>query len=935
MFKNILKTITLMVGVAFATVANAGLLDLKIGEAQIFDVQYYWSSSTNDANCGWGNEASCDTLNVSGLIAPYGSAGSYNFQHPTLTSGQYYGFINSPTVAGTYGMAVFNSNGTQAYVIHNTGDLYKLSGEGIFFVGGGFFGTVITPSTGYAYGSSATLNVGTGTPSSSDITSYTPPSTTVLAAGQSAPAPAPAYPVTNMDFATNDLTGWTAGGGTGTQSSTAYGEIGVGVSVVSGMTSYQANGSTHSWTVNPPTGAKMVSIQANNMQTAGTNDYNTMVTQFGLSTQSKNEITAALSATGNGLPTNAAWIYQDITLTNGQTFHVAWQYISTDYEPFNDGSITVLVNRTGTVIANVNGEQKEYALLGFTNQGTGNYATGSYGATGWQTAEYTSNEAGTYRFGFGSFNLSDTALSPILFVTKEVGTTYDFQTAFGPIAPNPGSSAPNNNTGPTVVSTGPGTPIVTSSTVNGAAVVTSITNTSQTSSTDINGDPVVTTYFTVTTTTTTPQTTTTTTTPVTVTTYSNGTTTTTNGTPTTTTTTTNLVTSTTTDPVVQSVATTVQVPTTSTSSGTATTTSSVVTWPSTSVDTITYSSTQSGNTVSVNKNVVTVVDTPTTTTTVVTTPITTTTTVTPTTTSVDGSGNSIGVTYGTPTSTDSTVNQVVSTDVYADNYSASSTDTVKTADVGGAQNSVNYQNQNLFIVDPSFTPNGPWVTPSYSAGTVSGGNIGNNGYAFGWQTQANGNTVGVAGYYGSTGSSGYNNSSSGSTTLSATSYAIIDTDNGKIKAALGVANTDHTNTVSIPEFGMSNQQKLHQTNVYADLTYYAPVEIGGITPFAGVTVNNSDVADKGSSGSSLLAQSPETGNKTTTTPYVGGEYKVNDNVVIQAKVSQSPVYGTVVSGKAQVKQKITEDTSMFLSVGLDHGANYDNGTIMAGFTFNF
>lgn len=922
-----------MVGVTFATFANAGLLDLKIGEAQIFDVQYYWSSSTNDANCGWGNEASCDTLNVSGLIAPYGSAGSYNFQHPTLTSGQYYGFINSPTVAGTYGMAVFNSDGTQAYVIHNTGDLYKLSGEGIFFVGGGFFGTVITPSTGYAYGSSATLNVGTGTPSSSDITSYTPPSTTVLAAGQSAPAPAPAYPVTNMDFATNDLTGWTAGGGTGTQSSTAYDEIGVGVSVVSGMTSYQANGSTHSWTVNPPAGAKMVSIQANNMQTVGTNDYNTMVTQFGLSTQSKNEITAALSATGNGLPTNAAWIYQDITLTNGQTFHVAWQYISTDYEPFNDGSITVLVNRTGTVIANVNGEQKEYALLGFTNQGTGNYATGSYGATGWQTAEYTSNEAGTYRFGFGSFNLSDTALSPILFVTKEVGTTFDFATPFGPIAPNPGSSAPNNSSGGgavTVVSTTTGTPNVTGNntttatlqpvtninysdnttgTEAGDTVTTTISSGTVTKTTDINGNPVITVTYNVTAS---YGSGTTIVTPITTVILNDGSNTTTSGTPVVTNAAQAAITSTVNGNV-----------TTATTTGTSIISASTVNWPTTAVDTVAYSSTNSGGIVTVDKATTTVVDQPFTTTTTYTTPTTTVTTITPT------SGTL------TATSNSSTVDGVVQDVVNGDTYTSSTAHEYVTANINGAQNSVNYQNQNLFIVDPSFTPNGPWVTPSYSAGTVSGGNIGNNGYAFGWQTQANGNTVGVAGYYGSTGSSGYNNSSSGSTTLSATSYAIIDTDNGKIKAALGVANTDHTNTVSIPEFGMSNQQKLHQTNVYADLTYYAPVDIGGITPFAGVTVNNSDVADKGSSGSSLLAQSPETGNKTTTTPYVGGEYKVNDNVVIQAKVSQSPVYGTVVSGKAQVKQKITEDTSMFLSVGLDHGSNYDNGTIMAGFTFNF
>lgn len=946
MFKNILKTIVAMVGITFASVANAGLLDLKVGEAQIFDVQYYWSSSTNDSSCGYGNEGSCDTLNVSGLIAPYQSTGpGGSFQHPNLTSGQYYGFINSTTVPGTYGMAVFNANGTQAYVIHDTGDLYKLSGDGIFYVGGGFFGTVITPSTGYAYGSSATLNVGTGTPDATTIASYTPPSTTVLAAGQTATQSSGGgstptiYNITdngaNADFATGSLGPWTAGGGTGTQSSTAYSDTGVGVAIVQEMTSYTAGGSPYQWTVRPPTGTYMASIQPNGLETAGVNSFDDMATDLGISTASKNEIIAAMVANGNGQPTNAAWIRQDITLTNGQTFHIAWQYISTDYVPFNDGSVTTLVNKTGTIIATVNGEAKEYALLGFTNPGTGNYSVGSYGATGWQLAQYTANEAGTYRLGFGAFNLSDTALSPILFVTKEVGTTLNFNTSFGPIAPNAGSSAPNNSSSPTVVSTAPGTPIVSSSSVNGTPVVTTVTNTNLVNSTDGNGNPVVTTYFTVTTTTTTPQTTTTTTTPVTVTTYSDGSTTTTNGTPVTTTTTTNNVATSTTDPAIQSVATTVDVPTTSTSSGTATTTSSVITWPSTSLDTITYTGTTSGNTVSVNKNVVTVVNTPTTTTTTVTTPITTTTTVTPTTTSVDANGNFIGTTTGTPTSTDSTIDQVVSTDVYADNYSASSTNTVKTANVTGAQDSVNYANQNLFMVDPAFTPNGSWVTPSYSAGSNGSGNIGNSGYAFGFQTQANGNTFGVAGYYGSTNTSGYNNSSSGSTTLAATTYAVIETGNGQVKIAGGVSNTDHTSVTSIPEFELSNAQKLHQNNVYADVAYYLPMDVGGWTPFVGVTVNNSNVEDKGSSGTALLAQTPDTGSKTTATPYAGAQYKVNDNVALQAKVSESPIYGTVVSGKATVKQKITDNTSMFISAGVDVGSNYNNGTIMAGFTFNF
>lgn len=687
MFKKLMIAIAMMAGIAASSHANASILDLKIGAAQIFDVQYSWAHSNApnnpDYSC-YNDPSSCDVLNVSGLQAPYESTPN-NFTHPALTAGQYYGFINSPTVPGTYGMVVFNANGTQAYVIHNTGDLYKLSGSGIFYVGGGFFGTVITPSAGYSYNSTVSLNVGLGTPTSSTETSYAPPSTTVLTAGQTASNNTPPSP--------------------------------------------------------PPS--------------------------------------------------------------------------------------------------------------------------------------------------------------------------------------------------PTVVSTTQGTPIVTTSTVNGNPTTTSITNTSHVTSIDSNGHQVVTTYYTVTTTTTTPTTTTTTTTPVTVTTYSDNTTTTTNGTPVTTTTTNNVVTSSTTQPMLQSIATTVNVPTTSTSSGTATTTQSVVTWPSTSQTTITYTSSKSNNNVSVNKNTTIITDTPTTTTTTVTTPITTTTTVTPTTTTVDANNNVIGVTYGTPTSTNSTVNQVVSTNLYADNYTTASSNTVKTANIAGGKDMIDYQNNNLFLIDPFFQQNGSWVTPSYSIGKTINGNIGSSGFAFGYQGEGEGNVWGIAGYYGSTSLSGYNNSTGSTTTGSATAYAVIDTGNGKIKIAGGLSNSDNTTTVSIPDFALANQQKLNQKNVYADIAYYSPFEMLGFTPFVGTIINDSIVTDNGNSGSSLLNQSPTTGTTTLATPYVGVQRKIDDDIAVQGKVSQSPTYGTVVSGKVIAKKKITDNTSLFISAGYDKGNHYDNATVLIGLTIDF
>jgi hypothetical protein len=268
---------------------------------------------------------------------------------------------------------------------------------------------------------------------------------------------------------------------------------------------------------------------------------------------------AQTTGNGQGNPTTAAWASKTVTLTGGQNFSLAWQYISTDYVPFNDGSIATLVKvGSPNVNAVLNNYTSQYALLGFTNPGTGDYSTGSYGATGWQTATYTVTESGDYLLGFGVFNLDDNALSPVLYVDEVIGTTLQNGQTFGAVAPNPGTLAPTTPaepvtpptpTAPTIVSSAAGTPIVSTSTSTGptttdvavtagvTAIVTTITDTrtgqSKTLSVNRNTTAVATTPVTTTVTSTTPVTTTTTTTPTTVNTYSDGTTQTVNGTPTT------------------------------------------------------------------------------------------------------------------------------------------------------------------------------------------------------------------------------------------------------------------------------------------------------------------------------------------------------------------------------------------------------------------
>ena len=343
----------------------------------------------------------------------------------------------------------------------------------------------------------------------------------------------------NIGFEDGNTTGWSGNG---------IGAVG----------SQTLQAGPNQWTINPY-GNYMGKLSISS------GSFSQMTTALNLTSASASGIQSTLTTqaqtTGNGggNPTTAAWASKTVTLAAGQNFSLAWQYVSTDYVPFNDGSIVTLVKiGSPNVSAVLNNYTSQYALLGFTNPGTGDYSTGSYGSTGWQTATYTVTSSGDYLLGFGVFNLDDTALSPVLYVDEVIGTTLKNGTTFGAVAPNPGTSAPDTSSGsvtpptppaPTIVSSAAGTPIVSTSTSTGTtttdiavtagvtAIVTTITDTrtgqSKTLSINRNATEVATTPVTTTVTSTTPVTTTTTTTPTTVNTYSDGTTQTVNGTPTT------------------------------------------------------------------------------------------------------------------------------------------------------------------------------------------------------------------------------------------------------------------------------------------------------------------------------------------------------------------------------------------------------------------
>lgn len=239
--------------------------------------------------------------------------------------------------------------------------------------------------------------------------------------------------VTNYGFENGDYTGWTVSNGSTTLRS-SWSPNGSGVQVTSGMQNYCPGGGK-CWTVTPY-GSYMVSVQAG----GGSPTFDNAMTTLGLAGSAITSIKNTIYSNGNMWPTNASSISRTVTLQAGVTYTFAWQYVSTDYMPYNDGSLITLTGGPGT--PTINGQTQNFALLGFTNTGTGNYSTNSYGATGWQVAVFTVPTDGNYTLGFASFNLGDTALSPILFIDQMQGATLLNGATFTPVQPNAGSSAP-------------------------------------------------------------------------------------------------------------------------------------------------------------------------------------------------------------------------------------------------------------------------------------------------------------------------------------------------------------------------------------------------------------------------------------------------------------------------------------------------------------
>lgn len=237
----------------------------------------------------------------------------------------------------------------------------------------------------------------------------------------------------NFGFESGNYTNWTVSNGSTTVKTGGWSDNGSGAQVTTGMNNYCPGGGK-CWTVTPY-GTYMLAIQAGN----GSPTFDSSMSTLGFTSAETTSIKNTIFQNGNMWPTNASFARRSVVLEAGKTYTYAWNYVSTDYTPYNDGSMVVVTGPAGPVT--VNGQNK-YALLGFTNPGTGNYSTGSYGSTGWQQIVITVSVTGTYDLAFISFNLGDTALSPILFIDEIIGATQLNGQNFTSVQPNSGSTAP-------------------------------------------------------------------------------------------------------------------------------------------------------------------------------------------------------------------------------------------------------------------------------------------------------------------------------------------------------------------------------------------------------------------------------------------------------------------------------------------------------------
>lgn len=127
-----------------------------------------------------------------------------------------------------------------------------------------------------------------------------------------------------------------------------------------------------------------------------------------------------------GTLTNGSALYQAFSGNAGDTLSFFWNYVATDYIPFNDPAYAVLIGAGGSVdvLASIHG-------LGV--------AVGTAGNSGWQNYTGTLGTTGNFTLAFITTNDKDQVLDSYLFVDNVAGTCDPDCPPIG--VPEPGSLA--------------------------------------------------------------------------------------------------------------------------------------------------------------------------------------------------------------------------------------------------------------------------------------------------------------------------------------------------------------------------------------------------------------------------------------------------------------------------------------------------------------
>jgi hypothetical protein len=115
-------------------------------------------------------------------------------------------------------------------------------------------------------------------------------------------------------------------------------------------------------------------------------------------------------------PTNGAAVAFDLELAAGETVTVTWNFVSAEYEPFNDFAFFSLAPNFGEKLADI------FAIGDGANDGV-------LHSSGWQEYSYTADVTGEHRLGLGVVNTGDTAFNSFLYISGFSGLGFTRSTS--------------------------------------------------------------------------------------------------------------------------------------------------------------------------------------------------------------------------------------------------------------------------------------------------------------------------------------------------------------------------------------------------------------------------------------------------------------------------------------------------------------------------